>query len=188
MNTELPKFKYHPDPVYTNVFEPLDEICDCCGEKSHYIYTPAIYSRHDIDSLCPWCIANGKAQKKYDAILNPNVAVADNDMVEPWCKIPSDVEEEITFRTPGFAGYQEEYWWSHCNDGAAFIGYVGDLDKNIFSSSKAKRFVEEMKRINELDDSEWEWLISTPDKEHSITFYVFKCIHCGEIGGYGDFT
>ena len=78
--------------------------------------------------------------------------------------------------------------WSHCNDGAAFIGYAGDLNKDIFNGLKANNCVNEMKTAYELTDEEREWFISTPDKEHSITFYVFKCLHCGEIGGYGDFT
>ena len=188
MNRQLPKFKYHPDPIYTGVFEPLDEKCDCCGEVSHYVYTPAAYSTHGIDPLCPWCIASGKEKEKFDAEFTPNVAVTDNDIVEPWCDIPEDAEEEIVYRTPGFAGYQEEHWWSHCNDDAAFIGYAGDLNKGIFNGLKANNFVNEMKTAYELTDEEREWFISTPDKEHSITFYVFKCLHCGEIGGYGDFT
>lgn len=67
MNKQLPYFKYHPDPIYTGVFEPLDEKCDCCGEISHYVYTPSVYSTHDIDALCPWCIASGKVKEKRDS-------------------------------------------------------------------------------------------------------------------------
>ena len=30
--------------------------------------------------------------------------------------------DEITQRTPGFTGHQQEHWLYHCGDGAAFIG------------------------------------------------------------------
>ncbi|MDK9806970.1 CbrC family protein, partial [Vibrio sp. D406a] len=29
---ELPKFKYHPDPIATGVFEKSDDICECCSK------------------------------------------------------------------------------------------------------------------------------------------------------------
>jgi uncharacterized protein CbrC (UPF0167 family) len=186
--TALPSFKYHPDPIATKVFERLNEPCDCCGEVSEYLYTPAVYSSHIIDGLCPWCIASGKAHEKFEAIFTPNVGEADTPLVEPWAEVPAEVRSEIEYRTPGFAGYQEQRWWTHCADGAAFIGYVGDLPKEIFLQPQAARFVKEMKKLHQLSDEDWQWFIGTPDKEHSITFYVFRCLHCGEVGGYGDFT
>ena len=33
--------------------------------------------------------------------------------------------EELTRRTPGYHGWQQEYWVAHCDDYCAFIGYVG---------------------------------------------------------------
>ncbi|MEH6978944.1 CbrC family protein [Bacillus pseudomycoides] len=32
--------------------------------------------------------------------------------------------KELIHRTPGYGGWQQEYWLSHCNDFCAFIGYV----------------------------------------------------------------
>ena len=186
MMRPLPKFKYHPDPLATGVFEPSEEICDCCGKIAEYIYTPAIYSADDINNLCPWCIESGEAHRKFDATFNPNVGTADNDLVAPWPPVSLEVKEEVEYRTPGFPGYQEEHWWTHCSDAGAFIGYVGDLPKQLFESDKASRFVGEMKKVHQLSDEDWKWLISTADKEHSITFYTFRCLHCEEIGGYGD--
>lgn len=182
----LPEFKYHPDPIGTKVLEPSQEPCDCCGLPCEYTYTPSIYTTHRVDHLCPWCIANGEAFRKFDAVFTPSVAVADDPRVQPWCSVSPDIQHTVAHLTPGFAGYQEEHWWSHCNDAAQFIGYVGDLPREFFDSAFAKDFVAEMKELHELEADDWAWLVATPDREHATTFYVFRCLHCGKIGGYGD--
>ena len=33
--------------------------------------------------------------------------------------------EELTLRTPGYSGWQQEKWLSHCGDFCALIEYVG---------------------------------------------------------------
>lgn len=183
----LPTFKYHPDPVATKVFERLNEVCDCCQQSSEYIYTPSVYCRETVSGLCPWCISSGRAHEKFDLVITPNVGVSFLSE-EPWSPVPESVRQEIMYRTPGFAGYQEEHWWSHCGDGGAFLGYVGDLPAEVFAAPESKKFIEDMQRLHEISAEDWQWLIETPDREHAITFFVFRCLHCGEIGGYGDFT
>lgn len=43
--------------------------------------------------------------------------------------VPSDVPHailvEVSQRTPGFIGWQQEHWLYHCADAAAFLGRVG---------------------------------------------------------------
>lgn len=185
--SNLPTFKYHPDPVATKVFEPLNEACDCCQQVSEYIYTPSVYCRETINGLCPWCISSGRAHEKFDLVFTPNVGVSSLPK-EPWSEVPESVCHEVMYRTPGFAGYQEEHWWSHCHDAGEFLGYVGDLPPELFAAPQAKGFVADMKRLHQISDEDWQWFLSTPDKEHAITFFVFRCLHCSEIGGYGDFT
>jgi len=183
---DLPRFKYHPDAIGTQVLEASLEACDCCGLPCEYTYRGATYTTHQIDNLCPWCISSGEAFRRFDVSFVPNVGVADNAFVEPWCAVAPDIVHEVSHLTPGFAGYQEEHWWSHCNDAGQFIGYVGDLPPMVFEGIDAQHFVAEMKSLHELSAEDWAWFVSTPDKTHSITFYVFRCLHCGKIGGYGD--
>lgn len=33
--------------------------------------------------------------------------------------------DELIHRTPGYCGWQQEYWIAHCDDYCAFVGYVG---------------------------------------------------------------
>ena len=42
-----------------------------------------------------------------------------------WQAVPDSVVAEITQRTPGFTGWQQERWLYHCAEPAAFLGRVG---------------------------------------------------------------
>jgi hypothetical protein len=42
-----------------------------------------------------------------------------------WDPVPTDVVETIAYRTPGFNGWQQEQWWTHCHHAAEFIGRAG---------------------------------------------------------------
>ncbi len=39
--------------------------------------------------------------------------------------------KEFVERTPGYHGWQQEFWLAHCGDFCVFIGYVGwnDIEK-----------------------------------------------------------
>ena len=64
----LPKFRYHPDPLETGSFiEGEAKICPCCGKESSTYYAKSPYAQDDVDYLCPVCISNGEAAKKFDA-------------------------------------------------------------------------------------------------------------------------
>jgi uncharacterized protein CbrC (UPF0167 family) len=115
---DLPFFKYHPEPTLTGAFE-TDTIvtCDCCKEPTDIYYTGPFYAIDDIDVLCPWCIADGKAAKKFEGSFQDNANVDEVDYPEKLI--------ELTEHTPGYRGWQQEYWLAHCNDYCAFKGYVG---------------------------------------------------------------
>jgi uncharacterized protein CbrC (UPF0167 family) len=42
-----------------------------------------------------------------------------------WDNVPADVAATVAYRTPGFKGWQQERWWTHCGDAAAFLGRFG---------------------------------------------------------------
>ena len=65
--------------------------------------------------LCPWCIADGSAALR----LRIEFTDVGDDVPDD---VPGGVLDEITERTPGFNGWQQEHWLYHCGDGAAFIG------------------------------------------------------------------
>ncbi|WP_329340044.1 CbrC family protein [Streptomyces sp. NBC_01352] len=111
----LPAFPYHPDPVGTGSVAPSDAPCACCGLRRGYAYTGPVFSAADLsDPLCPWCIADGSAAERYEAQFTE---VDGRD-------VPMEVVHAVERRTPGFSGWQQERWLSHCGDAAVFLGYV----------------------------------------------------------------
>ena len=114
----LPTFKYHPNPIETGAFQKgTPQKCDCCGCETDLWYESPFYSIDDVDCICPECISNGAAAKKFDGEFQDadNVGkVSDSDKLD-----------ELLHRTPGYIGWQQEYWCAHCDDFCAFIGYVG---------------------------------------------------------------
>lgn len=183
----LPEFRYHPDPLATGAFKPSDEPCACCNQVRGYLYG---YLAGDV---CPWCIASGEAHDKlgFESVAADFVGASWHDGLQQagypeWDAVPQRVAREVAHRTPGFSSHQDPWWWSHCNDAGAFIGFVGDLPRELFDGLLAERFVEEVKRAEDLTDEDWEWHVSTPDALHHMSIYVFRCLHCRRLGGYAD--
>ena len=115
---DLPRFKYHPDPLSTGSFEEGEEkICPCCGNKSKVYYSSFPYCTEDVEYICPTCISNGEAAKKFDAIFVNNAEWhGEND---------KEKDDELFRRTPGYLSWQGEHWLSCCDDYCAYMGTVG---------------------------------------------------------------
>lgn len=169
--TSLPKFRYHPDPIKTGAFVLSEEgeKCDCCGKMTKYVYTTPFYTAEDVECLCPKCIASGKAAKKFDGSFQDEASV-DEGVNDPA------KHEELTLRTPGYNGWQQERWRAHCGDFCEFLGYVGMKE------------IEEMGIMEELlQDEIWDEFGSEPEELISLLRvdgdaqgYLFRCLHCGK--------
>jgi uncharacterized protein CbrC (UPF0167 family) len=177
----LPTFKYHPDPVKTGSIEPSATKCVCCGKARGYIYAGPVYAAGEYDdSICPWCIADGSAHEKFDASFHDEAGVGGGG---EWDDVPEEVIEEVAHRTPGFAGWQQEQWWTHCGDAGQFLGRAGHAELKA-AGPQAIAAVRESAGID--DDDEWEEFFNSLDKDGSPTAYLFKCSKCGQLGGYQD--
>ena len=117
---DLPAFKYHPNPLETGAFEQSADgvVCNCCCKITHIFYTVPFYAVEDIDYLCPLCIASGKAADKYKGSFQDDCFV--DDGVEDPARL-----DELIHKTPGYCGWQQEYWRAHCGDYCAYLGRVG---------------------------------------------------------------
>ena len=167
------KFKYHPDPLKTGEFKN-DQImvCDCCGKPTDVYYTGPFYSIDNVDYLCPECISSGEAAKKFDGSFQDSESV---DEVSDPAKL-----DELVHRTPGYCGWQQEYWLAHCDDYCAFLGYPtwDDLEKMGIDKEIEETYREDVCGID-FEDA----------REHIEVngCYLFECLHCGKHFIYIDF-
>lgn len=183
MATEpLPSFRYHPDPVATGSVAPSANACACCEQARGYIYTGPVYGEDDHeDDICPWCISDGSAHEKLGAGFTDAAGVGGYG---DWEDVPATVREEVAYRTPGFTGWQQEMWFTCCDDAACFIGRAGYKELLALGASA----IEAIRVESELDGEEWEDYLKGLDKDDQPTAYLFRCLHCRKVGGYSDFT
>lgn len=171
----IPKFTYHPDPIATGSIVASKETCVCCGEARGFIYTGPAYAEEELaNCLCPWCIADGSAHRKFDAEFTDIGGYGNGE------KVPDAVRQEVACRTPGFSGWQQEMWWTHCGDAAEFLGTMGYKEAAALGPELLEAF-----NCGYTDPFREEYLKSL-DRDHGPTGYAFRCRHCGALGGYSD--
>ena len=114
----LPHFIYYPDPLATGSFvEGEAKLCPSCGKESNIYYDLIPYCIEDIEYLCPMCIANGQAAKKFDAEFIQDAEWQD--------ELDPEKNQLLFCQTPGYSSWQGEYWLSCCQDYCAYLGTVG---------------------------------------------------------------
>jgi uncharacterized protein CbrC (UPF0167 family) len=179
---ELPTFKYHPDPLATGSIEASDRRCLGCGKARGFIYKGQAYAEEElIDAFCPWCIADGTAHEKFDAEFVDSEGVGGYGV---WESVSEEIIAEVAYRTPGFTGWQQERWFTHCADAGEFLGRAGQKELIAHGPNAIAAIKEEIG----FEGIEWKEYFESLDSEGEPTAYVFRCRHCGAFGGYSDFT
>ena len=181
MADQLPTFRFHPDPLGTGSIQPAEVECVCCGETRGYVYVGPVYAEDEYEEcICPWCIASGRAHDELDAEFT------DYDGVGGYgADVPDASRDEVAFRTPGFAGWQQERWWVHCGEAAAFIGRAGAQEV----LGHGNTTVEHLRRDLGWEPGErFDRYVRALDANGQPTAYLFRCLRCAEVGGYSDFT
>lgn len=167
MDSSLPFFRYHPDPLKTGMILRRTTECPVCGRKRDFVYVGPFYARDEVDGICPWCIADGSAAKKYDGSFQ------DARTCEPVDS--GEQVDELVHRTPGYAGWQQEKWLSHCGDFCAFIDYVGWSEIRHLAVELAGDIDNILKECR-LDRVELEKALF---RQGSMAGYLFRCVKCG---------
>lgn len=166
-------FKYHPNPLKTGMFKnDKTVLCGCCGKQTDVYYIGPFYSVEDVENFCPECIKSGAAAEKYDGEFQDSYST---DEVSDAEKL-----DELICRTPGYCGWQQEYWLAHCDDYCAFLGYYTwkDLEKEGLTEEIEETYREDVCGV----DFEFA-------KEHlqCDSGYLFQCLHCKKYFIYIDF-
>jgi uncharacterized protein CbrC (UPF0167 family) len=163
----LPTFRYHPDPLETGSLKGSGGRCPYCERNRAYVYDGPIYGTAEREPPCPWCIADGSFSTRFDAQFSDDAPLSDLD--------PETIDE-VTRRTPGFSGWQQEHWMTHCSDAAAFLGPVGYREllshPNVMESLRS-----------EIGSADW---LEALSRDGSPTAYLFRCRHCALELAYWD--
>lgn len=170
---ELPKFRYHPDPVASGSVAASKAKCACCGEARGFVYVGPVYAEGEEDlsgRICPWCIADGSAHSKLGAEF------VDSEGLEEG--MPDSAAEEICQRTPGYASWQGEKWPVCCEEGMAFLGATDGKEmkgKYLRLEGAAMMYI-----VHDLGISGGAAtrLLGALRKDQAPTGYVFACLVC----------
>lgn len=180
MADPLPNFRYHPDPLATGMVVVSGASCIACGAARGYVYTGPAYSTHEVEGrICPWCIADGRAHQLLSVEFTDDFGIGGHGR---WDPVPACVVRELVECTPGFVGWQSEEWFTCCGDAAAFLGTAGKLELEAAGPEAVKIVRENLG----YDDEVWAHYLDQLDADGSPTAYLFRCLHCGKIGGYSD--
>jgi len=162
---KIPKFKYCPDTIGTNILTVGgSEVCDCCGETVDVYYEGSFYSIEDVNCLCPECIASGMAAKKFDGQFQQDIFNDENVTDEEY-------RDEILHRTPSYISWQGSNWPAHCDDYCEFLGDAG------WDKLEELGVQDEFENFTGFSVEELQQYLS-PNR--SLCGYLFRCLKCGK--------
>ena len=175
----------NPSPAETDFFTVTR--MDAWGMSTWFMCTPEaagkliamdydtgpFYAVEDIECLCPECISSGEAARKYDGSFQDDCSV--DDGVEDPARL-----DELIHRTPGYSGWQQEYWRAHCGDYCAYLGHVGAREL------RALGVLEDVLDDPMWDDEHKEMIQESVNGGH-LQCYLFQCLHCGKHLVWMDF-
>ncbi|MBF0659845.1 CbrC family protein [Psychrobacter sp. NG25] len=173
----LPIFKYHPDPIATGAIEQTEENCECCGKSAGFRATSTIFSVHDIQTICPWCIADSSAAEKFSGSFSDSHLLLSDG-------IDKEIVREVCERTPSFISWQQERWLSHCNDACEFHGGAKRSDLEGLQNKSLDQFLADEYMTAE----SWSIILQSYNNSGDTVIYKFKCRVCGEYKFYADFS
>src|SRR5690606_20932467 len=169
----------HPDPIGSGSVVTSSKKCKCCQRSRGFIYVGPVYAEKDLtEALCPWCIADGSAAKKYDA------TVVDSEAFDENASAAAIIE--ILERTPGVNTFQSEQWPSCCGEPAAFVTPAGIAEIRArfyqLEGSLMMHIVHEMR----ISGGAARQMLESFYRDRSPTVFVFKCRHCNTQPFYVD--
>jgi len=171
---QLPRFRYHPDPVATHSVQTREGFtCGVCGEARSHAYIGPYFADNfgfeNGDEICPWCIADGRAARDWNVTFVPPAILTDSARRA----MPPEALAELELRTPSFLCVEQEQWLDHHGEAAAYIGPIG-YDEYQRLPPQAAAAVRQcgysVERLRYDGDGP--------------TAYLFRCLHCDWHGAF----
>lgn len=176
LEMDIPKFKYHLDPIKSGVIVKEKTCCPVCNVIKEYRYELMPAGDINLEGVCPWCIADGSAAKKYDVTFI-NYYGYSNEVNDEQIK-------ELVGKTPAYISWQTEEWMTHCNDFCTFVEYVGWNEiEHLYD--ELKEDIEEVRKSMDISLEDFkESLFNNGDFQG----YLFHCCHCGKHRLFTDLS
>jgi len=166
---DLPSFRFHPAPLETGAIVRQAGLCVCCNQEVDHVYVGPVISIHDLEEkLCPWCIANGQANEKFDAEFS------DRQPLEE-AGVSPELIEEVATRTPGYVCWQQPAWETHLKHPCAFVGDATVKALGQMTGEERQTFMEAAR----LDRDELAELLSIYRPNSNPGVYHFRCLETG---------
>ncbi|MCX4614679.1 CbrC family protein [Streptomyces mirabilis] len=175
MSSDLPAFRYHPDPLASGSIRESAETCVCCNRAMGWIYTATFYTSQEVSGrFCPWCIADGSAAERFAGEFMDSYGLDG---------VNEEILHEVTRRTPGFHAWQDPHWLVHCHDAAAFIGEVGYSELAARPES-LDQLRQDLRMDGWHDPAQIEQFLTHLGE--GATAMLFRCTACGTHLAYAD--
>ncbi len=154
-------YNLHPYPQRTGAFEIVHARCDICKRKTALAYRGELYPLEGEYTICPKCIASGKAAKRKNATFTAAFRVP----------IPGLLgDETILCNTPPIKTLSKSApnWLCHCGKPAVYLGRV---------------------RMEDLGDKIWDeivdnWDYSLSDVDVVRHGEIRAAVACKEVEGH----
>lgn len=172
----LPAFSLHPNAALYGVIQQTTIVCDVCGIDREWAYTGPFYSASKPKelSLCPWCIADGRAAQQYHGTFH-DTSFDDSAST-------NSITAVLT-RTPGFPTMNPIFWPDHHGQCCVFLGdFIPEEQPKLLELESIR---EELRRIaRELGLAEESLLQSSG----SLYILLFQCSVCNTYRLSTDFS
>lgn len=171
--------------------------CEFCGSTgAGFELGSAICALSDSDKGrkhgCAKCLSDGRFEFWHDTDIGFLDEHGLKHVYEHNAPAPPDFSSEALIelrRTPQIVTWQQELWLSHCGD---FMAYVGTWEPGEFARNSAdgdgRTLFLKMTRDPDLQFL-WDECLNDGESVPSswnVTYYVFKCLHCGDLAGHWD--
>ena len=158
---DFPKFTYFAKPLEAGSFVRKKVVCNACERSRDYQYEGDFFTTHDDVALCPWCVADGTAAKKFNGTFQDEAAIE-----SVGNKAATD---ELLHRTPSYIAWQTASWLSHCED---YMCYLGEATWEQIEP-----------RLQELQDNGFEMDSDVEEQREAIesgdlVLHLFECRTC----------
>ena len=178
VNDALPQFRLHPDPVQSGVVEASSDTCGACEQARGFVYTGPCYVEDDFDAaLCPWCIADGGAFRRFGVTFHE---------VGPKPGIDLPIAEELEERTPGILSFQPIDWPVCCGTAMAYLEPSGHAEIVARYAALLTTLPAQLAAELELPPKAAQELFLSLQRDQSPCAHVFRCLLCRALRGAID--